>query len=46
MDADGWSAAQRLSPEGPDTAATDPEFERPEEALEAAFELYRVHLIV
>jgi hypothetical protein len=41
-----WSAALRLSADGPEAAATAPEFETPADAWEAAFELYREHVIV
>ena len=40
-----WSAALRLSADGPDVASTEPEFATPVEAWEAAFELYRSHVI-
>jgi hypothetical protein len=40
-----WSAALRAEVEGPDLAVTEAEFPRPQEAWEAAFELYRNHLI-
>jgi hypothetical protein len=41
-----WRAALRLSPDGPEQAVTEPEFENPQDAWEAAFELYRTHVIV
>ncbi len=41
-----WSAALRLSADGPDVASTAPEFEMPGNAWEAAFELYRTTVIV
>jgi hypothetical protein len=41
-----WSAAVRLSAEGADVAATEAEFDRPEDAWAAAFELYRIHEVV
>ena len=40
-----WAAALSMSAEGPDTAATPAEFETEENAWEAAFELYRQHVI-
>ena len=40
-----WAASLRTAAEGPDLAATAAEFERPEDAWEAAFELYRQHII-
>jgi hypothetical protein len=45
--ADGrWSAALRLEEGGPDVAATGPEFDKAEDTWDAAFELYRVHVVV
>jgi hypothetical protein len=45
--ADGrWAAALRLAADGPDVVATEPVFETPGEAWEAAFELHRTHLVV
>jgi hypothetical protein len=41
-----YRAALRKSAEGPDLAVTEPEMETPQEAWEAAFELYRTHFIV
>jgi hypothetical protein len=41
-----WSAALRLGDDTTPVAQTEPELARPEEAWEAAFELYRVHLVV
>jgi len=41
-----WSAALRLADAGPVVASTEPEFPRPEEAWEAAFELYRRQVVV
>jgi len=41
-----WFAVLRDKPDGQDTAVTEPEFEREYEAWEAAFELYRQHVIV
>jgi hypothetical protein len=40
-----WAAALVSSADGPELAATSPEFDRPTEAWEAAFELHRGHLI-
>jgi len=40
-----WSAGLRLSADGPDVAATDAEFADPQDAWDAAFELYRNHVI-
>ncbi len=40
-----WAAALRMKPDGPDFAATEADFEAPEEAWEAAFELYRQHIV-
>lgn len=42
----GWQAALRLTADGPDVAVTEQHFDRPEDAWGAAFELYRVHLVV
>ena len=39
------SAALRLSADGPEVAGTEPVFATPVEAWEAAFELYRSHVI-
>lgn len=41
-----WSAAVRQSADGPDLDATPAEFDRPSDAWEAAFELYRRAIIV
>jgi hypothetical protein len=41
-----WSAALRRTADGPELAATDASFNTPGEAWEAAFELYRLHVIV
>ena len=41
-----WSAALRLAEDGPVMASTEADFPRPEEAWEAAFELYRRQLVV
>jgi hypothetical protein len=41
-----WSAALRFAADGPDVAATPYEFATDYDAWEAAFELYRVHVIV
>jgi hypothetical protein len=41
-----WAAALRLSAEGAEVASTEAAYERPEDALGAAFELYRVHEVV
>jgi hypothetical protein len=41
-----WRAAIRSKADGPDLASTEPEMATPEEAWEAAFELYRTHFIV
>ena len=41
-----WAAAVRATPDGADLAVTGAEFETPEEAWEAAFELYRRTLVV
>ncbi len=43
---DRWRAALRLSADGPDASYTDAELKTPKEAWEAAFELYRVRMIV
>ena len=40
-----WRAGLRTTPEGPDVALTEPEFADPDDAWEAAFELYRTHVI-
>lgn len=41
-----WRAFLRTSADGPDVAATEPEFANPTDAWEAAFELYRTGAIV
>jgi hypothetical protein len=41
-----WLAALRLVEQEPPVAATEPEFQKPEEAWGAAFELYRIHVVV
>jgi hypothetical protein len=41
-----WYGALRYEADGPDVAVTDAVFERDYEAWEAAFELYRVQVIV
>jgi hypothetical protein len=41
-----WSAHLRLATDGPDAAATEPEFEDRNEAWAAAFELYRTRVVV
>jgi hypothetical protein len=41
-----WQASIRLAADGPDLAATEAEFDDPSEAWDAAFELYRTHVIV
>lgn len=41
-----WRAALRLAPTGADLTATEAEFGSPKAAWEAAFELYRNHVIV
>jgi hypothetical protein len=41
-----WSAALRLQAEGPDVATTGPDFSTRYDAWEAAFELYRKHVVV
>ncbi|HEY7426686.1 MAG TPA: hypothetical protein VH682_20795 [Gemmataceae bacterium] len=41
-----WRAAMRLTADGPEVAATEPEFDNPVDAWEAAFELYRTTAIV
>jgi hypothetical protein len=41
-----WRASLRQKPDGADVAATAAKFPSPAEAWEAAFELYRVHVIV
>jgi hypothetical protein len=43
---DLWRAALRLTADGPAVSYTDPIFEEPKDAWGAAFELYRVRLIV
>jgi hypothetical protein len=40
-----WVAGLRRSPDGPDSAATEPEIPSAREAWDAAFELYRTHVI-
>jgi hypothetical protein len=41
-----WAAALRPVADGPDVAATEPVFETPADAWEAAFELHRATLVV
>ncbi|HXG12694.1 MAG TPA: hypothetical protein VNK04_23250 [Gemmataceae bacterium] len=41
-----WSAALRTTADGPDLAATAPEFDNPADAWAAAFELYRREILV
>jgi hypothetical protein len=41
-----WHGMLRTSAEGPETAATQPEFVTPGEAWGAAFELYRNYVVV
>lgn len=41
-----WRAFLRTGTDGLETAATEPEFENPSDAWEAAFELYRTNTIV
>jgi hypothetical protein len=41
-----WSAALRLTADGPEVATTAPEFTTPYDAWEGAFELYRKEVVV
>ena len=41
----GWKAGLRLQAAGPDVAATEPEMDSQADAWDAAFELYRTHVI-
>jgi hypothetical protein len=41
-----WTAFLSLTPDGPPGIASENSFERPEEAWEAAFELYRQHVVL
>ena len=41
-----WRAAMRQTADGPEVAATEPEFDNPNDAWEAAFELFRTNVIV
>jgi hypothetical protein len=41
-----WRAALRSTPDGDDLASTEPEFDTPADAWDAAFELYRTRVIV
>ena len=41
-----WRAGLRKTADGPDVAATDAEIPSESEAWDAAFELYRTHVIV
>ena len=43
---DRWRAALRLTADGADVSYTDAELKTPKEAWDAAFELYRVRVIV
>lgn len=40
-----WQAALRTSADGPDVAATPPAFDSTADAWEAAFELFRSHVL-
>jgi len=42
----GWAPVFRLAQDGPDLAETHGEFPTPQEAWEAAFEIYRIQVIV
>jgi hypothetical protein len=41
-----WTAALRAQADGPDVAATQPEYQSRGDAWGAAFELYRTHVVV
>jgi hypothetical protein len=41
-----WAAVLRQTADGPELAATETVFERPDEAWEAAFELHRTRVVV
>jgi hypothetical protein len=41
-----WSAALRYTPGGPEVAATEPVIDTAYDAWEAAFEIYRSHVVV
>lgn len=41
-----WSGTLRLAADAPEIAASAPEFEQPDDAWSAAFELYRNHVVV
>jgi hypothetical protein len=41
-----WRASLRMTADGADVSATEAEFQSPKAAWDAAFELYRNHLIV
>jgi hypothetical protein len=41
-----WRAFLRSSADGPEIASTEPEFDRPTEAWEAVFELFRTNTVV
>ncbi len=41
-----WMGVLRLSADGPEVAATEAKFDRPYEAWEVAFEMYRQRLVV
>jgi hypothetical protein len=41
-----WRAFMRAAADAPDLASTEPEFDNPTDAWEAAFELYRTGTIV
>jgi hypothetical protein len=45
-DNDLWQALLLQSPNGPETAATGPIYDDPGDAWGAAFELFRVHVVV
>jgi hypothetical protein len=46
LDNGRWQAALRLQQGGPDVATSEGELESAQDAWQAAFELYRTHLIV
>lgn len=41
-----WRAFLRLGADGSETASTEPEFDTPNDAWEAAFELFRTNAVV
>lgn len=41
-----WQAVLRAKADGPEVAASPPQYDNPRDALAAAFELYRTHFVI